>query len=97
MANLYEGKMATLFDTMYQTFIDYDEEYIFYSDLILDNNCKSILEIGRGTGNLAKRFRENSHDYMGLDYSQSMIAIAQERNPNCVFIHGDMRELLIKE
>lgn len=91
MANLYDGKMAAIFDAMYQTFINYDEEYAFYNRLIHENNCKSILEIGSGTGNLTKRFRENNQEYIGLDYSQSMIAIAQERNKNSIFIHGDMR------
>ncbi|PWA09349.1 class I SAM-dependent DNA methyltransferase [Flavobacterium laiguense] len=92
MANLYDGKMAAIFDAMYQTFIDYDQEYVFYNELIQENNCKSILEIGSGTGNLAKRFKENDQEYIGLDYSQSMIAIAQERNKKSLFIHGDMRD-----
>jgi trans-aconitate methyltransferase len=42
----------------------------------------------RGTGNLAKRFKKNQQDYTGLEYSQSMIAIAQKRNENCTFILG---------
>jgi SAM-dependent methyltransferase len=97
MANLYDGKMAAIFDAMYQTFINYDEEYDFYNRLIQENNCKSILEIGSGTGNLAKRFRKNNQEYIGLDYSLSMIAIAQERNKNSVFIHGDMRDFQLEE
>jgi 16S rRNA A1518/A1519 N6-dimethyltransferase RsmA/KsgA/DIM1 with predicted DNA glycosylase/AP lyase activity len=44
---------------------------------IQENNCKTILEIGSGTGNL-KRFKENQQDYTGLEYSQSMIAIAKK-------------------
>ncbi|WP_367771195.1 methyltransferase domain-containing protein [Flavobacterium sp. WC2421] len=92
MASLYNEKMATIYDAMYQTFVDYDEEYQFYNSLIQENNCKSILEIGSGTGNLAKRFQENKQDYKGLDYSKNMIAIAQQRNKNCLFIHGDMRD-----
>ncbi|WP_269222304.1 MULTISPECIES: class I SAM-dependent DNA methyltransferase [Flavobacterium] len=96
MANLFTGKMAAIFDAMYQTFIDYDEEYEFYNTLIQEENCKSILEIGSGTGNLAKRFQENNQDYTGLDFSQSMIAIAQERNKNSLFIHGDMRKFDLK-
>ena len=96
MANLFTGKMAAIFDAMYQTFINYDEEYEFYNTLIQEENCKSILEIGSGTGNLAKRFQENNQDYTGLDFSQSMIAIAQERNKNSLFIHGDMRKFDIK-
>ncbi|MDR6843559.1 class I SAM-dependent methyltransferase [Flavobacterium granuli] len=95
MANLYIGEMAAIFDAMYQTFIDYDEEYEFYNTLIQEKKCNSILEIGSGTGNLAKRFEENNQNYLGLDYSQSMIDIAQERNKNSVFIHGDMRNFVL--
>jgi SAM-dependent methyltransferase len=97
MAQLYEGKMAAIFDAMYQTFINYDEEYTFYNQLITENKAATVLEIGSGTGNLAKRFHENQQDYIGLDYSQSMIDIAEKRNPNCVFIQGDMREFKLKK
>lgn len=96
MANLFNGKMAAIFDAMYQTFIDYDEEYEFYNTLIQEKKCNSILEIGSGTGNLAKRFQENNQNYIGLDYSQSMIEIAQERNKNSIFIHGDMRNFVLE-
>ncbi|OOG74118.1 class I SAM-dependent methyltransferase [Flavobacterium sp. A45] len=96
MANLFNGKMAAIFDAMYQTFIDYDEEHEFYNTLIQEKKCNSILEIGSGTGNLAKRFQENNQNYIGLDYSQSMIEIAQERNKNSIFIHGDMRNFVLE-
>ncbi|WP_310555507.1 class I SAM-dependent methyltransferase [Flavobacterium sp.] len=91
MASLYDGEMAKVYDLMYQTFVDYDEEYHFYNTLIVKNNCKNVLEIGSGTGNLAKRFYENNFDYLGLDFSQDMINIAKERNPNVTFIQSDMR------
>lgn len=97
MANLFNGKMAAIFDAMYQSFIDYDEEYEFYNRLIQEKNCSSILEIGSGTGNLAKRFQKNNQNYMGLDYSQSMIEIAQNRNKDCTFIHGDMRNFELEK
>lgn len=96
MANLFSGKMALIFDAMYQTFIDYDDEYEFFNGLIQEKKCNSILEIGSGTGNLAKRFHENNQNYKGLDSSLSMIAIAQERNKNCTFIHGDMRNFVLE-
>jgi SAM-dependent methyltransferase len=97
MTQLYDGKMAAIFDAMYQTFIDYDEEYQFYNTLIQENHCKTILEIGSGAGNLATRFQENNQNYIGLDYSLSMIAIAKQRNKNCTFIHGDMREFELEK
>lgn len=96
MATLYEGKMAEIFDAMYQIFINYDDEYLFYNQFIAENNSKNMLEIGCGTGNLAKRFIENKHVYLGLDYSESMIAIAEKRNPNGSFIQADMRKFSVK-
>ncbi|MBS7231137.1 class I SAM-dependent methyltransferase [Flavobacterium psychroterrae] len=96
MASLYDGKMAAIYDAMYQTFVNYDEEYVFYNNLIQENKASTILEIGSGTGNLAKRFQENNQNYQGLDYSESMIAIAKERNKNCSFIQGDMREFKLE-
>lgn len=92
MANLYDGKMAAIYDAMYQTFVNYDEEYNFYNNLIENNKTSSILEIGSGTGNLAKRFNQNNQNYQGLDYSEDMISIAKERNKNCIFNKGDMRD-----
>jgi SAM-dependent methyltransferase len=91
MANLFDGKMATIFDAMYQSFINYDEEYEFYNQLLQEKKCNSILEIGSVTGNLAKRFYESNQNYLGLDYSQSMIEIAQEKNRESNFMLGDMR------
>jgi hypothetical protein len=38
MASLYQGKMAAIYDAMYQTFVDYDEEYAFYNAFIQENN-----------------------------------------------------------
>lgn len=89
--------MAAIYDAMYQTFVNYDEEYAFYNNLIQENNCSSVLEIGSGTGNLAKRFDENNQNYLGLDYSESMIEIAKERNKNCSFIQGDMRDFKLDQ
>jgi ubiquinone/menaquinone biosynthesis C-methylase UbiE len=97
MATLYDGKMAAIYDAMYQTFIDYDDEFEFYNELIQKNNCKTLLEIGSGTGNLAKRFEKTNLKYTGLDYSQSMINIAKKRNKSSNFIHGDMREFELKQ
>jgi hypothetical protein len=59
MASLYQGKMAAIYDAMYQTFVDYDEEYAFYNAFIQENNCKTILEIGSGTA-IYKRFKKTS-------------------------------------
>ncbi|OYX84642.1 MAG: SAM-dependent methyltransferase [Flavobacteriales bacterium 32-34-25] len=92
MTSLYPDEMAEIYDAMYQSFIDYNKEYAFYNNLLQKSNPKSILEIGSGTGNLAQRFIKNKQNYTGLDYSKRMISISKKRNPNCHFIHGDMRD-----
>jgi ubiquinone/menaquinone biosynthesis C-methylase UbiE len=73
MASLYEGKMAAIYDAMYQPLLITTKKYDFlclYPRKQLQNNTG----IGSGTGNLAKRFKKNQQDYTGLEYSQSMIA-----------------------
>lgn len=95
MANLYKDKMALIYDSMYQTFIDYKEEYSFYYNILQTYQCNNLLELGSGTGNLAKQFSQSNLEYFGLDYSEDMIAIAKERSPQSNFIHGDMREFIL--
>ncbi|MEN9908909.1 MAG: hypothetical protein RLZZ540_2058 [Bacteroidota bacterium] len=97
MTSLYPDEMAEIYDAMYQSFIDYNKEYTFYNKLLQKSNPKSILEIGSGTGNLAKHFIKNKQNYTGLDYSKSMIGISQKRNPDCNFIQGDMRDFNLEE
>lgn len=90
MTNLY-GNLAKVYEAMYQTFMNYPQEYDFYSK-ILKKNCKnSLLEIGSGTGHLAAFFIKNGFDYNGIDYSKEMIAIANTNVPNGIFTEGDMR------
>jgi len=82
---------------MYQTFIDYKEEHDCYSKILLEHNKKQVLEIGSGTGNLAKHFIDNNFDYLGLDYSQDMVNLAKDKlNKNC-FLQGDMRAFNLKD
>lgn len=97
MANLFIEEMAIIIDAMYQTFIDYDKEYEFYNKLIQEKKCSSVLEIGSGTGNLAKRFQKNNLNYFGLDSSQSMIDIAQKKNKDSNFILGNMRNFELEK
>jgi SAM-dependent methyltransferase len=96
MANLYND-LAAIYDKMYQTFIDYEEEYHFYSRLIQQYRKTNVLEIGSGTGHLANYFQAANFEYFGLDYSTEMISIAQNRVPNVIFLHGDMRNFSLQK
>lgn len=96
MHQLYDN-LSDVYEMMYQSFIDYDDEYLFYSKKLLANNCSTIAEIGCGTGNLAEKFLANSWHYCGLDLSDAMLKKAMKRNPDGAFILGDMRNFSLPE
>jgi len=89
MKSLYTNGFEQIYDEMYQTFIDYQKEFNFYNSIISKYKKKSVLEIGCGTGNLAKFFIASNMKYIGLDLSQEMINVSQKRNPTGVFITND--------
>ena len=90
MTKLYSD-LAYLYDAMYQTFIDYDKEFDLYADLLKQHRVASVLEIGCGSGHLAKRFTDRQYDYRGMDISTQMLAIARQRCPTAQFECADMR------
>lgn len=96
MQSLYSNGFEHIYDAMYQTFINYDEEFVFYSNLIHAYKKNSVLEIGSGTGNLAKRFINSNLEYEGLDLSNDMIALSQSKNPNGKFTQGDITNFTLK-
>ncbi len=96
MSTLY-STLAPVYEAMYQTFINYEEEHIFYANILRQHNKKSVTEIGSGTGNLAGYFNNAGFAYTGLDYSIDMIAIAQQKHPNAKFVQGDMRNVQLEK
>ncbi|GAB3640383.1 class I SAM-dependent DNA methyltransferase [Spirosoma arcticum] len=92
MTKLYSD-LAYLYDAMYQTFIDYDKEFGLYADLLRQHQAKSVLEIGCGSGHLAKRFTNQHYDYRGVDISPQMLDIARRRCPQTQFEQADMRTI----
>ena len=62
MSNLYQ-KLAAVYEAMYHSFIDYQEEYFLYGGLLKKDQKTQVLEIGCGTGNLVPYFIENGFDY----------------------------------
>lgn len=95
MSKLYT-ELAEIYEKMYATFIDYKEEYLFYSRILKKYNKQSVLELGSGTGNLSRYFDENGFEYLGLDLNKEMIEIAKRKNPSCNFMEGDMRNFKLQ-
>ncbi|KAA8567819.1 hypothetical protein EYC84_008274 [Monilinia fructicola] len=51
-----------------------------------------ILDLGSGTGRpVASTLAETGHQVFGLDFSETMIALAKTAVPNATFALGDMR------
>ena len=96
MSNLYKS-LAEVYEAMYKTFINYDEEFALYSSLIKKYHCTSVVEIGCGTGNLAGRFADNGFKYTGLDMSDDMLAIAKKNHPDVDFLQAAMQHFSLPE
>jgi SAM-dependent methyltransferase len=96
MSSLYTN-LSAVYEAMYQSFIDYEAEYVFYSDILLSYHCKSVVEIGCGSGNLANRFANNGFEYIGLDLSEEMLTLAKANNPATVFVKEDMRSFNLQK
>ncbi len=81
MSTLYKS-LANVYEAMYKTFINYDEEFRVYQQLLHKNNCDAVFEIGCGTGNLARSFADDGFNYIGLDSSGDMLNI--EKKYSCL-------------
>ena len=92
MTQLY-STLAEIYHEMYQHVFDYDKEFHFYEAILKAHNCQKILEVGCGSGMLARRFLANGYDYLGLDLYNEMLDIAHREVPSGQFIQCDMRNL----
>ncbi len=90
MQSLYTNGFENLYDEMYKTFINYKDEFLFYSKVLKQYQKENVLEIGCGSGNLAKIFINSSINYTGLDLSNAMIKLSQSKNPTGNFIQGNI-------
>jgi len=92
MTQLY-STLANIYHEMYQHIFDYDKEFDFYDSILKSNNSQKILEIGCGSGMLARRFLKNGYDYLGLDLFNEMLDIARREVMSDKFIQCDMQNL----
>jgi SAM-dependent methyltransferase len=96
MITLY-STLAPVYHEMYQHIFDYDKEFRFYDSVLKENHCKKIIEVGCGTGLLAKRLIAAGYDYLGVDLYPEMIEIAKRETGSDRFMQGDMRDLTIDD
>jgi len=88
------GFEAELYDRVWGTY-DYDTDVKFLADLFQRHRCRSIIDIGCGTGNHALRLCSMGYEVTGIDISPSMLKVARSKD-NCSrirFFGGDMKML----
>ncbi|SET65408.1 Methyltransferase domain-containing protein [Salinibacillus kushneri] len=56
-------------------------------------DAKSILDIGCGTGEISLRLNTIGFDVTGVDLSEDMLAMAQNKNTNVTWVKQDIRSL----
>lgn len=62
---------------------------------VLELDCKTVLDIGFGTGTLTRPLYEKGIEIYGQDFSDEMIKIAKEKMPNAKFFVGDFTKGLV--
>jgi len=74
---------------------DYDSDVKFLNTLFRKHKCKTIIDIGCGTGNHSIRLSKLGYEMTGVDISPSMLKIAKEKTKKTKirFTLGDMTRL----
>jgi SAM-dependent methyltransferase len=80
MTRLY-SKLALVYHEMYQSIFDYRKDFLRFQSILKKYHCKSVLELGCGTGMLAPYFLSAGYRYKGLDSSRAMLALPASRPP----------------
>jgi ubiquinone/menaquinone biosynthesis C-methylase UbiE len=91
------ASLAQIYDRL-MAHVEYDE-WVIYIKKILETHCFSsapaLVEIGGGTGILARKLVENGIRYSGSDYSPAMCRQAKKKGVN--FFIADVKSLPIKK
>jgi len=70
----------------------------FADDLFLSTlrNGQTILEVGSGTGYLLRKVTGKATRCIGLELSKEMLKLAKKKNPQALYVRGDMTNLPFK-
>lgn len=98
---MYEG-FARVYDDMMED-IPYDEWFDAVKTYLSDHGVTggTMCELGCGTGAMTERFAVAGYSVLGVDLSEDMLTVAQEKKQesglDIMYIHQDMRELQLAE
>jgi SAM-dependent methyltransferase len=83
---------AELYDTIYASFKDYEAESDQIAELLGDEHpsCRTILDVGCGTGEHARLLTARGFQVDGLDLDANLLRVAIAKNPGGRFYEADM-------
>ncbi len=88
--------ISRYYDSIYSD-KDYVKEVSFIEGIFENfGKPKKILELGCGTGNYTKIFAVRGYSITGVDLSESMLRVAQQKCA-CRFIKGNMRDIELND
>ena len=88
------GSFAYYYDRFMDN-IPYDEWAAYLNGLLKEQGVKDglVLELGCGTGKVTRRLKACGYDMIGIDISEEMLEMAQNRESDGIlYLHQDMRE-----
>jgi SAM-dependent methyltransferase len=83
---------AELYDTIYSSFKDYGAEADRIAALLDSEHptCRTVLDVGCGTGEHARRLSARGFEVQGLDLDPNLLRVAITKNPVSRFYEADM-------
>lgn len=89
-ANDYDRTVQLSEENNEYPFAGYKEILNLIFNETMQKEESAVLDIGFGTGVLAAKLYENGHQIDGIDFSEEMIAIAQQKMPKARLLQGDI-------
>jgi len=85
---------AEYYDLIYAAFKDYAAEVLQVASLLrrLNPDCRTVLDVGCGTGALARLLADHGFAVDGLDIEPAFVRIASAKNPTGRFVVADMSD-----
>ncbi len=87
------SKYARVFHELYAALFDYARDFASYDGLLQTRCARSVLDLGCGTGLLARYLVNAGYAYIGADLAPGMLEIARYYVPVGSFFLCDMRDL----
>ena len=93
------SESAEFYDLIYSTFKDYRSEADAIAELLrgLNPACRSVLDVGCGTGEHARLLAEHGFVVDGLDLDPTFVQLARRKHPHGRFFVADMADFALPQ